>query len=105
MTELASIPNGMLRVGKDDVGHSLNFGAEGEILLHRERLPATGKTIDNTRRLDEAQFFRLLPIEAVPKTLFRERLTEGEKIKIGRDPFSQRVASVTSIRVLPANLS
>src|ERR1019366_8159594 len=104
VAEFASIPHRVFGMGKDDVRHYRNLRVEHEIVLHDERVSFYGDALQRSRWLDESQLLRFFPIQSIPEALFGKRLTELEKVVIGRDLQPVGVASLASLRVFRSRL-
>jgi len=104
VAEFASVPNGVLLVGEDDVRHSLNFGIEVKILLGRERVFRNREAVQERGGLDESHLFRFLPVDAVAKALLGKGLAESEEVKIARHFLAYGVAAVTTPLVFVGQL-
>jgi len=98
MAEFATVPDCVLLVRENNVGHSLNLRVESKILLQRERI-SWRDALKMSNRFDQSQLFRLFPIDSVSVILLRERFGETEEVVIAGDLFPNGVAALASLRI------
>src|SRR3954466_14346301 len=99
MTEFAAIPNRVFAMGKDDVGHAVDLCTQREIVFHEHVLSNDRESLYEISRMDQPQFFRLLPVDSVSKPFLRQRLRKLREVELPRHLLALGMAAITARRI------